>query len=125
MKVNRKVTELMTELRNIALGLVKGDIVCDWTSNDHPVSTVSEVQQLIFSLRDIGMMYGNRKEAVDHDKFGNPVFTAFRTLTIDEALHVAEMVYRYLGILYAYKEVEIPSERHNPYQLPAAKASGL
>jgi hypothetical protein len=103
-------TRSLQDLRNIALGIIREDIVCDWLANDHTISTVSESEYLIYTTKDIGMMFERREKVVTHDKNGNPVFCSFHTLTVDEALQVAEMVYRYQEFLNTYAEVVIPHE---------------
>lgn len=79
----------------------------DWLSNDHGMPPLSEVEQLIHSTRDIGMMYERRENAMDHDDLGNIIFSTFHTLTGAEASQVMELVLRYRGFLDAYREVEI------------------
>ena len=101
------------ELRNIALGLLHGDMVSDWdTSCDTPLPTISEIEYLLWQIRDIGMFVGKKEEALTTTTTKNApedplIFTHFNTLTKEEALQVAEMFLRYHTFLNTYAEIEI------------------
>lgn len=108
-------THSPNKLRDIALSLIRGDIACDWMTDEHEVSLLSEIDYLIHSTQDIGMRYELYENELTKDKQGNPIFATFQTLTHDEALQVAEMFLRYKAFTDVYVEVEIPNERMNPY----------
>ncbi len=106
MKTKNRTTK---ELRGIALGLIHGEIACDWKTEDchKEVSLLSEIEHLILLTYDIGMRYEKYKNAFDKDEYGHFIFAAFQTLTKKEALQVAEMFLRYKSFIDTYVEVEI------------------
>ena len=102
------------ELRQIARGLAKGELLSDWMNqNDaHPegISLLSEVEQLILQTQDIGMRFERKENAMEETEEGHLIFSTFEILTTEEALQVAEMILRYDGFLTTYREVIIPHE---------------
>lgn len=105
------------DLRKIALGLVKEEIYCNWmlpkeTRNFPPIAPgitmLTEIDQLIESTKDIGMIFEYKANTFDEDNEGRLIFSTFHTLTCKEALQVGEMYLRYTGFLHTYRELEIP-----------------
>ena len=96
------------QLRQIALGLVHGDICSDWQESHDDISLLSDVEALILSTQDIAMRYERREAAFEETDDGDLIFATFETLTREEALEVAEMVLRYMTFLSTPVEIEIP-----------------
>jgi hypothetical protein len=104
------------QLRDIALNLLKGKFISDWDHTScNKITTISEIESLIWETRDIVMIVAERENTLTKDKNGNPIFSTFQTLTKDEALQVADMYLRYNAFMEVDVEIEIPHERNNPY----------
>jgi len=103
------------ELKEIAMGLAKGEIFSDWQiQNDEQVSLIFQAinfmtDQQIDGLKaeDIGMLYEYKTEAAYYQ--GDiPVFVSFHCLTKDEAITVGEYFKTYHKIIHEEKrEIEI------------------
>ena len=105
------------ELREIALGLAKEEIFCDWCLEEavcsncdvfHGVPLISEVDHIEFTTKNIGLLFEKITNAFAETEDGDPIFATFETLTREEALEVAEMVLRYMTFLNTPVEIEIP-----------------
>ena len=99
------------DLRNIALGLIRGDIHCDWMNEDtEEICTLSEIEQLILQTEDIGMIFEYARNVGHYSPEKNPIYHTHEKLMMSEALIVAELFLKYRNILDVYAEVVIPHE---------------
>jgi hypothetical protein len=95
------------ELQQIALGLLHGTLIPDWESPCGDITTLSEVEALLWQTRDIALLIGDTTHLFDEDPYGHQIFSQFITLTHEEAFQVAQMYLRYQTFLTTYQEVEI------------------